>query len=129
MNEDGTTNPDRSFLKKSVVNGLPVWRSGPKNCTHSGYPATTASTQAAVPRPPASARIRPGTSRGRLAAMTISSRTAASPVSNRISSVMNSCAAASRPSQRPPRTALVRPVASRSTASTISGGNTANCRS
>ena len=35
-NEDGCTKPARSFLKKSGVNGLVCWRSGPKNWTHRG---------------------------------------------------------------------------------------------
>ena len=37
------------------MNGLPRCGSGPKNCTHSGYPAITAVTQAATASPPASA--------------------------------------------------------------------------
>ncbi len=127
--DEGTTKDDRSFLKKSVVNGLPCSRSGPKNCTPSGYPAITAVTPAATPSPAATRLTEPATARGRLAASTAMRMIPAMAVTARSSSVMNSCAVTSRPSHRPPRTALVRPVASRRPASMISGGSTTNCRS
>ena len=127
--DEGTTKEDRSFLKKSGVNGLPCCCSGPENCTHSGYPAITAVTQAATPRPAATVAILSATARGRLTASTAIMMTPAMAVPSSVSSVMNTCADTSRPSQRPPRTTLVRPVASRRPTSTINGGSTANCRS
>jgi len=111
------------------VNGLPCWPSGPKNCTHSGYPASTAVTPAATATPAVTRRAASGTARGRLAASTVTMTTPAMAVAARISSVMNSWAVTSRPSPRPPRMTVVRPVASRRPTWMISGGSTANCRS
>ena len=63
---------------------------------------------------------------GCLLASTMMISVAATAVSTSGSSAVNSCAAASRPSQTPVRTGRPRPVTSRSSASIISGARAAN---
>ena len=79
--------------------------------------------------PPANVLSLPATARGRLTATTAASTNPAMAVPSSVSSVMKSWAVTSRPSHKPPRTALTRPSASRRPASMINGGNAANCRS
>ena len=79
--------------------------SGPRNCTHSGYPQASSATTAAEPTPVTVPLMRLGTICGWLAASTATMITAATTVWASISSEMNTWAATSRPSETPSRTA------------------------
>ena len=100
--------------------------SGPKNCARSAQPASSSVTPTPVASPSAAGRTALATSLGRDAASTATSRTAVRQASNSISSPMKICATTRTPSQIPPRTGREERRHSRSTASTINGGSTAN---